>query len=59
MKLYKSIILIFCISLLPLNLFAGDNWKIIVGNKLQSDEAIKVALEDLVSIGHDFGITGK
>ena len=56
MKFYKSISLIFLISLLPLKLFGGENWKIVISDELKNDEAIKVALEDLMSIGSDYGI---
>jgi len=56
MKSFKSFILFFWLALLSLNVFAGENWKIIVSDKLKSDEAIKVALEDLKDIGPNYGI---
>ena len=56
MKSHKSILLFFWLSLLSINLLASDNWKLIISDKLKSDEAIKVALSDLVDIGSDYGI---
>ncbi len=56
MKLYKSIIPLLWLSLFSQNLFASENWKIIISNNLKSDEAIKVALEDLNNAGLNSGI---
>ncbi len=56
MKFYKTILLLLGLSLLSQNLFANENWKIVISNKLKSDEAIKVALEDLKKISSNYEI---
>ena len=55
MKSYKKILLLSFVLLLS-DIIAGENWKIIVSNNLKSDEAIKVALEDLMNVGPDYGV---
>ena len=56
MKYLKNVVLFFWVALLSQNMFAGENWKIIISDNLKSDEAIKVALEDLKNIGSNYGI---
>ena len=56
MKLGKKIIVLMGFFLFSQNLFAGENWKIVISNQLKSYEAIKVALDDLRKTGSDYGI---
>ncbi len=56
LKYLKTIIVTLLLILLSAEINAGENWKIFIDKKLQSDEAIKVALEELTKAGLDFSI---
>jgi len=57
MKSSKMIILLFLTTVFYFaDIIANENWKIIISERLRSDEAIKVALADLKKAGSSFGI---
>ncbi len=57
MKSYKMIILLLLTSLFSFSdLLASENWEIVLSNSLKSDEAIRVAVDDLKKVGSNIGI---
>ena len=46
----------FCTAVLPVFGQTKENWEIVVSKALMSDEAVKVALDDLEKTGIEFGI---
>lgn len=56
MKSRTALVLILLSFLFFSHLIAKENWQVIIGPKLISDEAIKVALEDLKITGANYGL---
>lgn len=56
MKLCRAIIVLCLVMSLFIDLRADEKWNIVIENDLKNDEAIKVALDDLLKTGSEIGV---